>query len=81
MKIDEKHGGRFRFFFSSDSGVAKGRRSPRRQAGVLSFQIQEGGGFLRRGGSVGRAGAGRVSVGRGGGLNILFRGRSSHQGN
>ena len=67
------------FYFSSVSGAGRGRISLRRKGGGYFYlEIERGGGFLRR-----EAGwctpAWEGVAGRGGGLNILLRGRNVHQ--
>ena len=48
--------------------------------GRVNKKIEGGGGGVFRGGAGGGRGAGGMSVGRGGELNIFFRGRNVHQG-
>ena len=68
------------FFFSSVLGAGKGRKSSRQKGGGYFMGNRErGGGVPRRGGGVVHTGAGRVLRGRGGGVNIFFRGRNVHQ--
>ena len=73
----------FRIFFFFCSG--RGRESSRRREGLVRFLIENptGGGVSRRGrgrgGQEGVCGELGIFFGRGGGLNIFFRGRNVHQ--
>ena len=69
------------FYFSSVSGPAKGRRSPRRKGGGgnLVFGNREGGRVSEDGRRGGAQRGWEGVAGGGGGLNIFFRGRNVRQ--
>ena len=69
------------YFFLVRRGRRKGRRRPRRWSGGAGSNKNRGRGGVDPRKTRGRGkGAGGMSVGRGGGLNIFFRGRNVHQG-